>query len=405
MTPDLQGPLAGVRIIDLTTVVMGPYATQILADLGADVIKVESFAGDNMRQVGPMRNPGMGHIFLHLNRNKRSIVLDLKQSAGRDALLRLTATADVFVYNVRPQALTRLGLAYTEMAKSNPRIIHVGCFGYGQAGPYAAQAAYDDLIQGAIGVPWMQAQQSGHEPRYTPITLADRATGLNVVNAVTAALYSRERNGRGQAVEVPMFESLAQFVLSDNMAGKSFDPPLGEAGYQRMLAPDRRPYATLDGHICLLVYNDAQWQRFFAAIGQAERFARDPLFSSHGNRAARIREVYAFVAEVIAGRSSAEWLEILAAADLPVSRMNSLDDLIDDEHLASVGFFTWREHPSEGRIREMGVPSTWSGTPPNNSRPAPRLGEHGCEVLREIGYSDDEIAALRDANVTNQANP
>lgn len=397
----MKGPLAGVRIIDLTSVVMGPYATQILADLGCDVIKVETFAGDNMRHVGPMKNPGMGHIFLHLNRNKRSIVLDLKHPDGREALLKLAAAADVFVYNVRPQALARLKLAYEDLAAINPRIIHVGCFGFGQAGPYADQAAYDDLIQGAVGVPWMLATQSGNEPRYAPVTLADRATGLNVVNAVTAALYSRERTGRGQAVEVPMFESLAQFVLSDNMAGRSFDPPLGSAGYQRMLAPDRRPYATRDGHICLLVYNDAQWQRFFAAIGEAERFKSDPLFSSHGNRAARIREVYAFVAEVIAGRSTAEWLEILSAADLPVSRMNSLDDLIDDEHLNRVGFFTWREHPSEGRIREMGVPSTWSGTPPDNSRPAPRLGEHGTEVLREAGYSNEAIAQLRAAGITN----
>ncbi len=401
MNPAMKGPLAGVRVIDLTSVVMGPYATQILADLGADVIKVETLAGDNMRHVGPMKNPGMGHIFLHLNRNKRSIVLDLKQPDGRAALLKLAAAADVFVYNIRPQALARLKLAYEDLAEINPRIIHVGCFGYGQAGPYAAQAAYDDLIQGAVGVPWMLAQQSGNEPRYAPVTLADRATGLNVVNAITAALYSRERTGRGQAVEVPMFESLAQFVLSDNMAGRSFDPPLGEAGYQRMLAPDRRPYATRDGHICLLVYNDAQWQRFFEAIGEAERFRSDPLFSSHSNRAARIREVYAFVAGVIAGRSTAEWLDILSAADLPVSRMNSLDDLIDDEHLNQVGFFTWREHPSEGRIREMGVPSTWSGTPPDNSRPAPRLGEHGAEVLREAGFSEEAIAGLRAAGVTH----
>ena len=395
-----SGPLKGVRIIDLTAVVMGPYATQVMADLGADVIKVENFAGDNMRHVGPMKNPGMGHIFLHLNRNKRSIVLDLKHPDGREALLRLVAAADVFIYNVRPQALSRLKLAYEDVAKVNPRIIHVGCFGYGQGGPYAAQAAYDDLIQGAVGVPWMLGRQSGNEPRYAPVTLADRATGLNVVNAVTTALFCRERSGRGQAVEVPMFESLAQFVLSDHMGGRTFDPPLGSAGYQRLLAPDRRPYATRDGHICLLVYNDAQWQRFFAAIGQAERFNSDPLFSSHPNRAARIAEVYAFVAEVIAGRTTAEWLELLSRADLPVSRMNSLDDLIDDEHLNRVGFFTWRDHPTEGRIREMGVPGTWSGTPPDNTRPAPQLGQHGGEVLREAGYSDEDIARLRAAGVT-----
>jgi crotonobetainyl-CoA:carnitine CoA-transferase CaiB-like acyl-CoA transferase len=400
--PDARGPLAGVRVIDMTTVVMGPFATQILADLGADVIKVEAPEGDVLRHIAPMRHAGMGHIFLHHNRNKRSIVLDLKQAAGRDALLRLAQDADVLIYNVRPQAMRRLRLAYEDVCAVNPRIIYVGAYGYGQGGRYAAQPAYDDLIQGMVALPSILADAGADRPRFVPTAIADRITGLAAVNAVTSALFCRERSGTGQSVEVPMFETLAQLVLSDHMGGRTFDPPQGPAGYGRMLAPHRAPYATRDGYVCVLIYNDKHWRKFFSLIGRAEMFEADPRFSSHEARSRNIAEAYAFVAEQMRTRTSAEWLQLLREADIPVTPLNSLDDLIDDPHLAEAGFFATTEHPTEGRLRAMAPTGRWSGTPPGELRPAPRLGEHSAEILREAGYSADEIRALVTGGVTRE---
>jgi crotonobetainyl-CoA:carnitine CoA-transferase CaiB-like acyl-CoA transferase len=302
------GPLAGVRILDLSTVVMGPYATQVLADLGADVIKVEPPAGDNLRAVGPMRNPGMGHIYLHLNRNKRSVVLDLKTPEGLEACLKLAESCDALLYNIRPQAMARLGLSYETVAARNPRIVYLGAYGYGEAGPYAGRPAYDDLIQGQTGIAALSAQQSGDVPRYAPLTLADRAVGLHVGIALVSAVLHARSTGQGQQVEIPMFEGMAHLVLGDHLGGATFDPPLGPTGYARLLAPHRRPYATADGYISLLIYNDKHWRNFFDLIGRPE-LSRDPRFSTHGARAAHIGEVYAFVADVIATRSSQDWLE------------------------------------------------------------------------------------------------
>jgi crotonobetainyl-CoA:carnitine CoA-transferase CaiB-like acyl-CoA transferase len=395
----MPGPLAGVRVIDLTTVVMGPFATQILAELGADVVKVESREGDNMRHVGPSRHPGMGHIFLHAGRGKRSLVLDLKDPRGRDALLALARRADVLVYNVRPQAMARLGLDYPALRAANPRILYVGCYGYSQRGPYAARPAYDDLIQAAAGVPSLLSRQGSDVPRYAPVLLADRLTGLHVVYAVTAALFHRERTGEGQAVEVPMFEAAVHFVLGDHLGGATFDPPLGDTGYARLLAEHRRPYATRDGHVCVLIYNDKQWQSFFAAIGEPERIS-EPRFATHANRAERIGEVYAFVADVMKTRTTAEWLALFERADIPAVRMNDVQNILADPHLAAEAFFAFEEHPTEGRVRRMGTPTHWSGTPTVPTAPAPRLGEHSRDVLREAGYGDEEIDALVAAGVT-----
>ena len=397
----MSGPLAGIKIVDLTTVILGPYATQILGDLGADVIKVEPREGDNMRHSAPMKHAGMGHIFLHLNRNKRSIVLDLKQPAGRAAMLRLCAAADVLIYNVRPQAMARLRLTYEDVRAVNPKIIYVGAYGFSQQGPYAAKPAYDDLIQGMVALPSVIEQAGGDRPRFVPSTVADRVTGLNTVNAVTTALFHRERSGRGQAVEVTMFESLAEFVLSDHMGGKTFEPPAGAMGYPRLLAEHRNPYATRDGYLCLLLYNDKQWRNFFRIIGREEMFENDARFSTQANRAQHFAEGYAFVAEHIKTRTSAQWLEVLAAADIPVMPLNSLEDLLADPHLHETGFFSLIEHPSEGTIRSMAVPSRWSESVPDAPRPAPRLGEHSVEVLREAGYTDAEIDAMMAAGITH----
>jgi len=383
-------------VLDLTTVVMGPFATQILAELGAEVIKVEPHEGDNMRHPAPMRNPAMGYMFLNLNRGKRGIVLDLKKPEGREVVMRLLPDTDVLIYNVRPQAMGRLGLSYDEVRAANPKIIYVGCYGYSQKGPYAAKAAYDDLIQGAAGVPWVMSKAGGQAPNYAPVNLADRVTGLHAVYTVTAALFHRERSGEGQAVEVPMFESLAHFVLGDHSAGLTFDPPQGEAGYARLLA--RRPYPTRDGYLCVLVYNDKQWRSFTAAIGRPE-LMQDPRYATQPARARHISEIYAFLAELFRTRTTAEWTALLEQADIPVAPMNSVEDLVDDPHLAATGFFAIEEHPSEGRVRTMRTPTDWSASPTAAPRPTPRLGEHSAEVLGELGYTDEQIAALVEKGV------
>ncbi|KAF1065825.1 CoA transferase [Variovorax sp.] len=390
----MSGPLEGVRIVDMTSVLMGPYATQILGDLGADVIKIEPPGGDTVRGIGPARHAGMGGIFLHANRSKRSVVLDLKQPAGREALLRLAAEADVLIYNVRPQAMARLGLGHAEVAAVNPRILYVGVYGYGQDGPYAAKPAYDDLIQGAVAIPTLGVRAGAPVPRYVPSAMVDRIVGMSAANAVSAGLFHRERTGRGQAIDVPMFETMAQFVLGDHMGGQTFEPPLGPAGYARLLNEQRRPYATRDGHLCVLIYNDKQWKTFFGLIGRAQAMEDDPRFSSIGARTEHIGELYQLVGEAMRTRTSAEWTALLEAADIPVMPMHTLESLMDDPHLAAVGFFETVEHPSEGRVRSMAIPTRWSGSPPSVSRHAPRLGEHSAEVLAEAGYSAAQIAAM-----------
>jgi crotonobetainyl-CoA:carnitine CoA-transferase CaiB-like acyl-CoA transferase len=398
----MSGPLDGVRILDLTTVVMGPYATQILADLGADVVKVEPPEGDVMRHNAPMRTKGMGHIFMNANRNKRSVVLDLKKDAGRTACLAIAKNADVLVYNIRPQAMARLRLSYDDLRAVNERLIYVGAFGYSQRGPYAAKAAYDDLIQGATGLPWLAKEAGAETPRYVPATLADRSVGLHIVNAVCAALYRREKSGVGQRVDVPMFESLLQTVMGEHMGGYTFLPQLGGPGYARMLAKERRPYQTKDGYVCVLVYNDKQWRAFFELIGRPELFS-DPRYATPEARSRDFEGANAMVAAEMRKRSTAEWIAALEAADIPVQRMNSLTDIVDDPHLAAIGYFRQVEHPSEGSIRTMAVPSEWSESAPEYRRHAPRLGEHTREVLREAGFTEPAIESMLGSGAAHAA--
>ena len=378
---------------------MGPYATQILADLGADVIKVEPPEGDILRDVGPMRNPGMGHIYLHVNRNKRSVVLDLKQPAGRDAALRLAEKSDVLVFNVRPQAMARLGLSYEDVKKVNPKIIYAAAVGYGEGGPYSGKSAYDDLIQGAAAIPALMQMSGADLPRYAPVTLADRSVGLNVAIAINAALYYLEKTGRGQSIEVPMFESLVQFVMGDHLGGLSFDPPIGEAGYKRLIAKHRRPYATNDGYVCVLIYNDKQWQSFFDLIGKPE-LKDDPRFRNHTERGVNIAEIYAYVADIMQTRSTADWLQALDAADIPVMPMHTPTSLVTDPHLEASGFFQLVDHPTEGMLRMMKPTLSWSEGPLTIRSLPPSLGQQSAEILREAGFSDDEIAEMVKAQVT-----
>ena len=392
----MAGPLSGVKILDLTSVVMGPFATQILAELGADVTKVESLSGDNMRDVGPMNSPGMGHLHMHLNRGKRCIALNLKDPAGREAIMRMLPAVDVLVYNVRPQAMARLGLSYEEVRAVNERLIYVGTYGYSERGERAGRAAYDDLIQGVTGVPWLMSREGAESPRYVPLNFADRVTGLHAVYSVTAALYHRERTGRGQSIEVPMFETISHFVLGDHLAGLSYKPARGPSGYERLR--HRRIYRTSDGYLCVLVYNEGQWRRFFDAIGRPE-VMQEPRFATHANRASHIGEIYDMLSEIMETRSSDEWMQLLQKADIPVARMNAVDDLLSDSHLESSGFFREETHPTEGPMYAMRTPTDWSDSAPQATTPAPRLGEHTKQVLLELGYDEDEITRMRDAGV------
>jgi formyl-CoA transferase len=399
-----MGPLQGIRIIDMTSVLMGPYATQTLGDYGADVIKVEALEGDITRQIGPARHPGMGPVYLNANRSKRSISLDLKTPAGRAVLLRLASTADVLVYNVRPQAMARLKLDYESVAAVNPRIVYAGLFGFGQDGPYAAKPAYDDLLQAGAGLSHLLARAGDGTPRYVPTALADRVVGLSAVGIILASLLHRDRTGRGQRVDIPMFETMVGFVMGDHLGGLTFEPPLDQGGYARHMSPDRRPYRTGDGFISVIVYNDKQWNSFFDVTGR-EDLRRDPTFATFNARMRNIDAVYAELGRIFAARSTAEWMRLLLDADIPVMPVHDLQSLLEDPHLVATDFFPVAEHPTEGPIRSMRVAATWSDSPADPSRLAPRLGEQSREILSEAGFTDEEIAELFKQGVTHAAPP
>jgi crotonobetainyl-CoA:carnitine CoA-transferase CaiB-like acyl-CoA transferase len=317
----------------------------------------------------------------------------LKKAGGRDAVLRLIKSADVLVYNVRPQAMVRLQLGYDVVSKINPRLVYAGVFGFGQDGPYAAKPAYDDLIQGATALPALMAQTGDGIPRYVPNALVDRIVGLTAVGAICASLVHRDRTGHGQRLDIPMFETMAGFVMGDHMGGLTYEPPLDKGGYARHLARDRRPYKTADGYICVIVYNDKQWENFFTATGRDD-LRSNPTFATFAGRATNIDTVYAELARIFAARTTAEWIELLDKADVPVMPMHDLESILQDPHLVSTGFFPVVDHPSEGKIRSMKAPARWSETPSRPSRLAPRHNEHGGEILKEAGFSGEEIATL-----------
>jgi len=392
------GPLAGVRVIDMTAVLLGPVATQVFGDLGADVIKIESPKGDTTRSVGAVRESGMASLFLHINRNKRSVVLDLKQPAGREALHRLIASADVLFHNMRPRALAPIGADYDTVARIKPDIIHCGAFGYGQSGPYADQPAYDDLIQSAVAMPSLFLQSVGM-PCYIPSALIDRMVAQTAAYSVMAALFHRERTGQGQRIEVPMFETMAQMVLGEHMGGATFDPPQGPMGYSRLLSRFRKPYRTQDGYVSTMAYTDRHWRHFFEYIGRPG-LTDDPRFRNLEARNAHIDELYEIAEHEYSQRPTEEWIAALRKLDIPVSRVHTLESLLEDPHLSEVGFFRWVDHPSQGRIRSMAHGTEWSRTPPQCRSLAPRHGEHSIEVLKELGYTEHEIQALRNAGIT-----
>jgi crotonobetainyl-CoA:carnitine CoA-transferase CaiB-like acyl-CoA transferase len=386
------GPLAGVRVLDLTSVVLGPYATQMLGDLGADIVKVEAPEGDTTRYTGPRVSRDMASLFLGVNRNKRSIVLDLKTAPAREVLLRMVDRADVFVHNIRPQKLDGLGLSSDALCQRNPRLIYAGIHGWREDGPYSGRPAYDDIIQGMCGVASLMDQLTG-EPRYAPIIFCDKTAGLVAAQAILAALYAREKTGRGQFVEIPMFETMVSFIMVEHLHGLGFDPPQGGAGYARVLAPWRRPYPTADGFLCMLAYTDAQWRRFWGEVGKPEMM-KDERFADMAARSRNIDEVYRLAGEQLTSRSTAEWIAAFDKLEIPAGPVKSLEEVIADPHLAKVGFFKRMSHPTEGELILPEPPLRFAETPAAIDRLPPRLGEHGREILQEIGMGVGEIDAL-----------
>jgi crotonobetainyl-CoA:carnitine CoA-transferase CaiB-like acyl-CoA transferase len=393
------GPLEGVSVVDLTSVVVGPLCTQILADHGAEVIKVESPTGDLGRTIGGLGvTPGMGPKFLHLNRNKRSLVLDLKKPAGYDVLMKLLEKTDVLVWNVRPASMTRLKLGYDDVRKANPKIIYCGMFGFGQDGCYRAKPAYDSIIQGSAGVAALYHRAAG-EPRYLPMVMADKTVGLISVQMILMALFHRERTGEGQSIEIPMFENMATFVLSEHMYLKTFDPPRGPTGDPRLLDPQAKPLATRDGYICVSANTQAQAFALFDAIGRPELKA-DERFSTIPARFRNVGEYFRIRAEALKEKTTAEWLEIFDAYDVPAMPYHTLDSLMEDPHLKEVGLFETLAHPTEGNIVNMRLANKLSGGARRDLMPAPKIGQHSVEILGELGYGEDEIRTMVDGGVT-----
>ncbi len=399
------GPLAGVRVLDLTAVVLGPLATQILGDYGADVIKLEPPEGDLMRANGVSRRLGMSSIFLAINRNKRSLAIDLKRPEGLAAVRRLLPTVDVLVHNMRTAAIERLGLGYAACAAINPKLLYCVATGFGEDGPDAGKPAFDDVIQAACGLAGLIGHESGR-PDYVPSLIADKTTGLALANAVLAALFERSRSGLGQYVEVPMFETMVAFTLAEHQGGRSFEPPQGPAGYARLLAGGRKPAPTRDGHVAMLPYTGAHWRRFYERLGRADLAAKYGTDDRHA-RNAQVKEMYADMAAITRTLATDELLAMCHELDIPATRLHGIDELHEHPHLKAVGLFQPQLHPTVGPIVAVRPTTRFARTPAELALPAPELGEHSAEVLREAGFGDAEIQTLQAQHIisTTETNP
>jgi crotonobetainyl-CoA:carnitine CoA-transferase CaiB-like acyl-CoA transferase len=372
--------LSGVRVVDLTAVVMGPYCTQIMADMGADVVKIEPPEGDIVRYVAEGPAPGMNGVFVNVNRGKRSVVLNLQTDDGKAALRALVETADVFIHSMRAKAIAKLGFDYASVAAINPAIVYANCYGYSRRGPDAERPAYDDTIQAECGLPAVQKELTG-DATYVATIMADKVTGLTALYAIMMALFHRERTGEGQEVEVSMFETMASFMLVEHANGAIFDPPLGPAIYPRTVAPNRRPYRTRDGYVAALIYNDKHWNAFIASVQPAWNCDE---FATLALRAKQIDRVYGLLAETMLERTTAEWLALFAELEIPATPINTLDSLFDSPQLNAAGLFETVETP-HGPVKFPGVPTWFSRTPGRVAGPAPMLGENTDEVLGELG--------------------
>lgn len=401
MSAGAGGPLSGVRVLDLTINVLGPLATQILGDMGADVLKIEAPDGDPMRHSGFTKNSGMASLFMNLNRNKQSVVLDLKRPAALEALMRLVETADVLVHSLRPQTASRLGISYKDVGARNPGIVYAYGPGYRSDGPNRDRPAFDDVIQGESGVAAMMGRNSG-QPSYAPMVLADKFCGHVLASAIGMALFSRERTGMGQEVSVPMLETMLSFNLVEHLWTNFFKGDRKDLGYSRIFSPHRRPYATRDGHICMLAVSDDQWRRLFAVIERPE-LANDERFAQIKARTRNINALYEILAGEIKHRTTSEWQERLDAADLPNGPVNEFSAMAEDPYLAATGFFHHYEHPSEGAMVTTAIPVQFGDTPGSIRRPPPLLGEHTRSVLQDLGYGDADIHELMSAQAAASA--
>jgi crotonobetainyl-CoA:carnitine CoA-transferase CaiB-like acyl-CoA transferase len=391
-------PLAGLKVVDMTSLAMGPLAGQILGDYGADVIKVEPPAGDPFRHTLPTRSAGMGHVFLQLNRNKRSLAIDLKAKETQDVFRQLISGADILLSNMRPAAMMSLDLNFEAVRAINPSIIYCAAYGFSERGPYAGRPAADDTIQAMSGLVNLQGRASGHT-LLTATVVADKAIGLVLTNAVMAAIIHRMKTGQGQFIEVPMFETMASFVLPEHLAGLTYDPPKGSSGYARVINPARRPYATKDGFLTVLPYTTPQWQRFFNLIGRDDLMANAEL-ADPVKRNARLHELYSLIADVMPSRTTREWVADLLAADILIGEVLSPEELVTDPHLAAMGLFAMVDHPTEGRIRLMNSPVQSSVEPTRLTRLPPTLGQHSHEILTDLGLDAQQIDQLvRDGHV------
>ncbi|MGE0728695.1 MAG: CaiB/BaiF CoA transferase family protein [Acidimicrobiia bacterium] len=385
------GAFEGIRVIDLTTVLMGPLAARMLADHGADVIRLEGVGGEAFLSTPPHRHPGMNWMALNVHRNKRSVALDLKHPEGAAAAADLVAGADVLLTNMRASALERLGLDAATLCARHPRLVHCVANGFGSSGPYAGRAAYDDAIQAASGYADLIGRVQGR-PGYSPAVVADKVCALHVTQAVMAALFHRERSGRGQAIEVPMFETMVAFNLAEHHGGAIYEPPLGDIGYVRALSPFRRPYRCADGWACLMPYTDANWRDFFGFAGRPE-LADDPRFARHTDRIANSSALYGLLDEFAPSKTVGEWLAFCEAHSIPAAAVMDLARAHEDPHLQAVDFLPVVDHPTEGPYRAVRDSISYSGTPTRLRRHAPTCGQHSREVLAELGWTADRIEA------------